>query len=534
MIKQRFSKIQFHTRKYGIGRTLKRILFRMFNINAKNSKTAKEVYQKWILKNEPTEEELQQQKKQKWNTEPKISIIVPMYHPDENFFLELLNSLLVQTYSNWELCIADGSEEQNEMIFAMCSRYSKIKYKFLEENRGIAENTNAALEMAGGDFIAFLDHDDCLPPFSLYEIAKVIEENPEVDFIYSDEDKIDEWGRRFDPYFKPDYSPETLECQNYITHFVAIRKTFVNQIGKLDKKFDGAQDFDFVLRATENTKNIVHIPKVLYHWRAHKNSTADTAQAKEYAYEAGRKAVEEHLKRTGKKGIVKNPREVPGIYQIQYEIEDNLGVSIIILDKNDKKSIKRSLKTILTLTTYKNYEVLILSNNPNLKKQLPQNDKIKIIQYEEKSNNDFEILNFGTQKAGGDFVVLLDCHTKLLTPNWLECLLGYAQKEEIGVVGVKMYNQQKILQNLEMSYELANNKKELLGQLPCDFYGYFNQQVATRNVNQIAPNCFIAKKEYYEKGFFQDVDFCSKILEKGYRVVYNPYVELIQYERKQK
>ena len=342
-------------------------MIRIFKLDSQNKKAQQQIYQKWILQNEPNEEELQTQKKTKFPYEPKISLIVPMYNTDENFFLELLNSLLAQTYSNWELCIADGSEKQNETIFAMCSRLSKIKYHFLEKNEGISENTNRALETADGDFIAFLDHDDCLPPFALYEIVKTINENPNVEFIYSDEDKINEQGNRFMPYFKPEFSPETLECNNYITHLVIIKKTLADKIGPLDSRFDGAQDFDFVLRATENTKNIVHIPKILYHWRAHQNSTARLADTKNYAYEAGLKAIAEHLQRVGKEGVVVNPNEVPGIYQIKYAIKGKPKVSILIPNKDACATLKKCLKSILTLTTYENYEIFILENNSEKK-----------------------------------------------------------------------------------------------------------------------------------------------------------------------
>ncbi len=533
MIKQMFQKMKSDLKRYGFFKTIQKIMIRILKLNRKNTESAKQTYQKLILQNEPSCEELEKQRKNQFLYEPKISIVVPLYNTNENFFLELLNSLLVQTYGKWELCIVDGSKEQNETIFAMCSRCSKVRYKFLGENKGISENTNRALEMVSGDYIAFLDHDDCLPPFSLYEIVKTINENPEVEFIYSDEDKMEREEERFDPYFKPDFSPETLTCHNYITHFVVLRKDLVEKVGKLDSRFDGAQDFDFVLRATEQTQNIIHIPKVLYHWRAHKHSTAQVAHAKNYAYEAGMQAIQEHLERTKVAGIVKNPGEIPGIYQVKYEVKNNPSVSIIILDKNDEKALTRCLKSILKLTSYKKYEVYILSNNESL--NLPREDqRVKIIKYDKDLKEDFEILNWGAKNAIGEFVVSLDCQTKLLTPDWLEIFLGYAQRRDVGVVGARIYNQHKTIQNIGTAYDIAENAEELLAQLPSDWCGYFGQKVATRNVKTVSNACFITRKEWYEKGWITDVDFCLKILEKGYQVVYNPYVELIQYERKQK
>ncbi len=435
MIKPKITKLIHYLKKYGILKTIKKIITRIFELDSKNKKAQQEIYQNWILQNEPNEEALEIQKKTKFPYEPKISLIVPMYNTDENFFLELLNSLLAQTYSNWELCIADGSKKQNETIFAMCSSLlSKIKYQFLEENKGISENTNRALETATGDFIAFLDHDDCLPPFALYEVVKTINENPNVEFIYSDEDKINEQGKRFMPYFKPDFSPEALECNNYITHLVVIKKTLADKIGPLDSRFDGAQDFDFVLRATENTKNIVHIPKILYHWRAHQNSTAHLADSKNYAYEAGLKAIAEHLQRIGKEGVVVNPNEVPGIYQIKYAIKGNPKVSILIPNKDACDTLKKCLKSILTLTTYGNYEILILENNSEKKEtfafyeKLKQNPNIKILEIPEKGFNYSKIINTGVKNASGDFVLQLNNDTQILTPNWLELMIGYARE----------------------------------------------------------------------------------------------------------
>lgn len=541
---QKLSKIIYNIKRYGIIRTLKKIMRKLFKLNKKTEKHQKELYQKWILQNEPNQENLEKQKKEKFRYQPKISIVVPMYNTDERFFLELFNSVLAQTYKNWELCLADGSDEQNETILAMCSRCSKVKYKFLGKNKGISENTNQALEMASGDFFAFLDHDDCLPPFSLYEIVKIINENPEVEFIYSDEDKIDENGERFEPHFKPDFSPETLACHNYITHLVVIKKELVDKIGKLNSEFDGAQDFDFVLRATENTKNILHIPKILYHWRAHQNSTANEADTKNYAYEAGVKVIAEHLQRMGKEGIVKNPREVLGMYQIKYAVKGRPKVSILILNKGDYKELKKCLKSILELTSYENYEILILENNSEEKEnftyyeKIKQNPKIRVIEFKEKEFNYAKMIHFGVENADGDFILQIDGDLKLLTPDWLEIFMGYAQNKEIGAVGARLYDSKMRLKNAGIASTAGN----LLENLPFGQHGYFGREALTSNVSAVSGDCLFARREIYEEiGFmdeklfqksFCDVDFCLKILEKGYRVVYNPYVELIQMKLK--
>lgn len=548
MIIHKLSRIFYHIKRYGMIRTIKKIIGRIFLLGKVNRQSAKQLYQTWIVQNEPADEELENQKKHKFAKQPKISIVVPLYNTDENFFLELLNSVLVQTYSNWELCFADGSQERNDTIYAMCSRCSKVRYRFLGENKGISENTNLAIEMAQGDYIAFLDHDDTLPPFALYEIVKTINDKPETEFIYSDEDKIDEKGERFDPYFKPDFSPETLECHNYITHFVVIKKTLLDQIGKLNSQFDGAQDFDFVLRATENTKHIDHIPKVLYHWRAHQKSTAKVADTKNYAYEAGVKVIAEHLKRTGKEAIVKNPGEVPGIYQVKYAVKGKPKVSILIPNKDYYQGLKKCLKSILTLTTYENYEILILENNSTEKetfafyKTIQQNPKIRVLECKEKEFNYSKIINFGVKNATGDFILQLNNDTKLLTPDWLEILLGYAQNKEIGAVGARLYYPDKSIQHAGIAYGIAGKAGNLLVGLPYGTHDPFGREAATRNVAAVTGACLFCRREIYDEvGFmdetlfkvaFNDVDFCLKILEKGYRVVYNPYIELIHYESK--
>ena len=282
-LKNNFNKIKYYFRRYGFLSTLKKILKRIFHIK-ENRKTNIEQYKIWMKKNNPSSEELENQRNHKFDIEPKISIVVPMYNTNENFFKELVEGLINQTYQNWELCLADGSETQNKELKKYYESDKRIKYKFLNSNKGISENTNEAIKNVSGEFIGFLDHDDLLPKEALYEIVKAINENEEVDFLYTDEDKIDEEGERFEPYFKPDFSPETLECNNYITHFVVVKKELIENVGNLNSKFNGAQDFDFVLRLSEVSKNIVHISKILYHWRVHKASTANVADTKPYAF----------------------------------------------------------------------------------------------------------------------------------------------------------------------------------------------------------------------------------------------------------
>ena len=323
-IKHIYNEVKYYFKTYGLWKTIKKCLVKIKRIILRQEKwsiSSVEVYHNWIKNNEPNDEELEEQKKYKFEIQPKISIIVPMYNTPVKFFEELVDCLINQTYRNWELCLADGSPEQNHELDSIIEKDKRIKYKFLNENKGIPGNTNAALSLATGDYVALLDHDDTLPLFCLYEIVKCINENTNVEFIYSDEDKIvGKKAERRDPYFKPDFSPDTLRANNYITHLSVFKKSLMDKIGGFRDDYNGAQDFDVIIRATENTKNIVHIPKILYHWRVHENSTAMAAGAKPYAYEAGQRVVEDHLKRIGAKGSVKPGGDIPGIYEVEYDV----------------------------------------------------------------------------------------------------------------------------------------------------------------------------------------------------------------------
>lgn len=546
-IKNNLNKVKYYFRRYGFLEVSKKVFKRVFHIK-ENRKSNQEQYKIWMEKNKLTEQIIEEQKMYKFEKNPKISIVVPMYNTNEIFFKELIESIENQTYSNWELCLADGSETQNESLKQYYENNEKIKYKFLNENKGISENTNAAIDMATGEYIGFLDHDDLLSQDALFEVVKVINEKENAEFIYSDEDKIDENHERFEPYFKPDYSPETLACNNYITHFVVVKKELIERSGKLNSEFNGAQDFDFVLRATSDAKEVIHISKILYHWRVHKSSTANVADAKPYAYEAGKRAVEAHLKRTGRNGTVEDGQDIPGIYKIKYEIEGNPKVSILIPNKDNINLLKTCIDSILKLTTYKNYEIIVIENNSQKKEtleyynEISKNEKVRIINSGIKEFNYSKIINFGVQNASGEFVLQLNNDTKVLTPGWLENMVGYAQNKEIGAVGARLYYEDKTIQHAGIIVGLSGIAGNMLVNLPYGKHAYFGREAATRNVAAVTGACLLCRKELYEEvGFmeeekfkvaFNDVDFCLKLLEKGYRNIYNPYSELIHYESK--
>lgn len=547
-LKNNFEKFSYYLKRYGLATTSKKVIKRVLHIK-ENRKTNQEQYEIWMENNKLTEEKIEAQRNMKFKYEPKISVVVPMYNTEKVFFKELVESLKNQTYSKWELCLADGSEVPNELLKDYMDD-ERIKYNFLNSNLGISENTNRAIEMATGDFIGFLDHDDLLSQDALYEVVTAINSQKYVDFIYTDEDKIDENKERFEPYFKPDFSPETLECNNYITHFVVVKKALIKEVGMLNSKFNGAQDFDFVLRCTEKAENIIHIPKILYHWRVHRNSTANVADAKPYAFEAGVKVVEEHLKRTNKLGKVQNGRDIPGIYRIDYEVIGNPKVSIIIPNKDNVKLLKEAINSILENTTYQNYEIVVVENNSTDKEtfkyydEIKDNSKVKILKIDE-ANGEFNysrLINLGVKNVDGDFILQLNNDIKIISKDWLELMIGYSQQKEIGAVGGRLYYEDKTIQHAGIIVGLSGIAGNMLVNLPYGEKAYFGREAATRNVAAVTGACLLCRRELYEevgymdeenfKVAFNDVDFCLKLLSKGYRNVYIPYVELYHYESK--
>ena len=295
-------------------------------------------YEPWYEAYVPDEETLNRQRKRKFSNAPLISVVVPAYHTPPLFLRQMLDSLIAQTYGNWELCIANGSPDDKEMEAVLKEyekRDSRIRHENLKENLGIAENTNAAFRMAGGEFIGLLDHDDLLAPNALYEIALALEKNPEADVVYTDEDKVTtDLKEHFQPHLKPDFNLDLLRSNNYICHFFTVRREIVEHVGGFRKEFDGAQDYDFIFRCTEEAEKILHVPEILYHWRTHKESTADNPASKMYAFEAGKRAIEAHLKRTGTEGEVSHTPDL-GFYRVKYPVKGEPLVSIIIPNKDE-------------------------------------------------------------------------------------------------------------------------------------------------------------------------------------------------------
>jgi len=486
------------------------------------------------------------QRRTRFKYEPKISIIVPTYNTPEKFLIEMIESVRSQTYGNWELCIADGGS--NERVRNILKQYAlednRIKIKLLDENKGIAGNSNEALSLATGEYIALLDHDDMLPAFALFEIVKAINENPDADFIYSDEDLISERGKRLEPHFKPDWSPYTLKSYNYITHLSVIRKSLVTEVGGFRRGFDGSQDYDLILRITEKTNKIIHIPKILYHWRMSENSTSLNPGIKGYAHEAGKKALQEYFKRAGITCEVED-----GQFMFSYRIKNkDYGfpkVSIIIPNKDNVVLLRQCIDSILYNSTYTNFEVVICDNNSKKEtykyyEEIKSNDKIKIIKWE-KPFNFAAINNYAVNFTSGEYIIFLNNDTKVITPTWIESMLELITFKDVGIVGPKLLYQNNTIQHAGVVIGIAGFAGHIGRGKNRNFGGHFGNFKVIRNVSAVTGACLMIKKEVFRLvgGFdenlavaLNDIDLCLKVLEKGYNILYTPFVELYHYESK--
>ena len=504
-------------------------------------------YEKWIDQNKLRPEYIEAQTRKRFRKNPKISIVVPLYNTDTDFFRELLYTVHLQTYKNWELCLADGSEKPLEEIQKMIQKDKRIKYKFLNKNGGISENTNEAIKMATGEYIALLDHDDMLDITALYEIVKKINEDRNVDFIYSDEDKfhfIDE--PFYAPHFKPDFAPDTLRASNYICHLSVFKKSLLDKIGGFRTEFNGAQDYDIILRAVEKAKKIAHIQRILYHWRVHTKSTSMTIDVKPYAIVAGQKAIEEHLNRIGLKGkVYEGPNA--GTYGIDYEIIGNPKVTILIPNKDNIDVLQNCINSISEKTTYKNYEILIVENNSENSetfeyyKELESKENVRVVIYPEKGFNYSRIINFGVKESSGDYIIQLNNDTTIITENWIERMLGFCQREDVGAVGAKLYYPDETIQHAGIIVGARQVAAHVFRGLSKEDDGYFGKMNIIQNLNAVTAACIMTKKSIYEEiGYmneefavaFNDIDFCLRIRKTGKLIVYNPFVELFHYESK--
>lgn len=517
-------------------------------INTKLGNKEETSYENWRKKYEVTAEELEEQRNKEFSYQPRFSIVVPVYQTNPAYLREMLDSIKNQTYGNWQLCVAGQLEEKaKEAAEEYAAEEKRIVLGSLDTNEGISGNTNAALSLADGDYIVLADHDDIVPANALYELAKALNEDREIEVLYSDEDKISMDGKTyFEPHFKPDFNPDLLCSMNYICHLFAVKKEVAEAAGAFDSTYDGAQDHDFILRCCEQAKKIYHIPKILYHWRCHMNSTAANPESKLYAFEAGRAAIEAHYKRCGVPAKVENA-ESYGRYRTIYEWQETPLVSVIIPNKDHSEDLNKCIRSILDKSEYRNFEIIVVENNSTEQETFDYYEKIQaecsqihVIFYEGEFNFS-KINNFGAEAAQGEYLLLLNNDTEFIDGRGLRELLDCCMREDVGIVGAKLLYGDDTIQHAGVVLGFGGTAGHaFIGKSRYDT-GYFGRISCTQDYSAVTAACMMVKRSVFEQvgGLteelavaFNDIDFCLKVRELGKLVVYHPYAELYHYESK--
>ena len=500
----------------------------------------------------PTQEERERQERAGFERMPKISILVPLWNTPQDFLQEMIGSVQKQTYANWELCLADGSDDAHAYVGEYCRKLAekdpRIVYQKLAKNEGISGNTNQCYKLATGEFIGLFDHDDILHPCALYEYVKAINEQ-DADFVYCDEAtfKSPDIDRMITMHFKPDYAIDNLRANNYICHFSVFARDLLEGTELFRTQFDGSQDHDMILRLTDNAKKVVHVPKLLYYWRAHAGSVAGNIEAKPYVVEAARGAVADHLRRHGFSHFtITSTRAFETIFKISYEIIGEPKISIVIPNKDHAEDLRRCIKSIVEKSTWENYEIIVVENNSETKEifsyyeELKNNPQIKIVTYEGAFNYS-KINNLGVSQATGDYVLLLNNDTQVITVNWMEELLMYAQRQDVGAVGGKLYYGDKTIQHAGVVIGLGAHRTagHVHYRQKRENLGYMGRLCYAQNMTAVTGACLMVKKKLYEaaggldEGFavsLNDVDFCLKLRRMGYLNVFTPFAELYHFE----
>ena len=506
-------------------------------------------YSKWIQKHLPSPKELEEQKKYQFLYRPKISIVIPLYRTPEKYLCEMIDSVLNQSYSNWELCLSDGSGEDSpltQLLKQYEKKDSRIKVVYNNRQLHIAENTNEAIKIATGDFIAFSDHDDLLTPDAMFHVAKAVNENMELEVLYSDEDKVSAGNKFMQPHMKPDFNIDLLRTVNYICHLFVVKKTMIEKVGMLRPEFDGAQDYDFILRCVEATNRIYHIPRILYHWRFFEGSTAENPESKLYAFEAGKRAIEAHYERVGIRAEVVQG-EFLGLYRTRYIRDKDPLVSILIPNKDHTDDLDRCIRSIEEKSTYHNYEYIIIENNSDqeetfayYKKLQEENPKAHVVYWDGEFNYS-AINNYGVSFANGEYLLLLNNDVEVINADWLEEMLGYCMRDDVGIVGARLYYPDDTIQHAGVVIGFGGIAGHAFVQQKRGTTGYCHRIICAQDYSAVTAACMMVKKSVFEevgglteelKVAFKDVDFCMKVRQAGKLVVYNPYVELYHYESK--
>lgn len=516
-------------------------------------KNEKEAMKQFGTKSFPDEARAKAERETVFPRMPKISILVPLWNNEREFQKEMLDSVMNQTYQNWELCLADGSDDAHSYMGEISKEYAarsngRIVYKKLEKNEGISGNTNACLAMATGEFIGLLDQDDILHPSTLYEYVKAINEK-DADYIYCDETtfKSGNIDHMLTMHFKPDYAPDNLRANNYICHFSVFKRDLLQGTELFRSQFDGSQDHDMILRLTDAAKNVIHVPKLLYYWRCHATSVASNIEAKPYAIEAARGAVAENLRSHGFKNFqITSTRAFETIFKIRYQIIGSPRISIVIPNKDHVEDLKRCISSIEEKSTYDNYEIIVVENNSETKEikdyyeLLKDDPRVKVVTYTG-SFNYSAINNFGVKETTGEYILLLNNDTQVITVNWMEEMLMYAQREDVGAVGAKLYYGDKTIQHAGVVIGLGAHRTagHTHYKQHRENLGYMGRLCYAQDVTAVTGACLLVKKSLFEKvggldeSFaisLNDVDFCLKLRKLGLLNVFTPFAELYHFE----
>ena len=555
------------TKKLSIGTALKRIspkmMKRFFEYLKENGikETVYKIlfgmqeefdYDAWFRRNRILDEELERQKKIVFSYAPKISILVPTFNTPKDLLIEMIESVRNQSYANWQLCIADGSdqEETKNILKEYVSKDNRITVSWLDENYGISGNTNKALELADGEYTALFDHDDVLELNALYEVVSSLQEVHH-DIVYTDEDKLNGKTLRYeDPNFKSDYNEDLLLSHNYITHFFVVKTNILREVGGFNSEYDGAQDYDVILKCVEKTNDIHHIAKILYHWRMHEGSTALNPESKMYCYIAGEKAIQHHLDRIGVKAKVEM-RKKPywGLYHVEYLLDEDPLVSIVIPNYEHEDVLKTCIDSLYNVNTYKNFEIIIVENNSKKKstfdyyKQVQaEHENVKVVTWKGTEFNFSAINNFGVKYAKGQYLLFLNNDTKVIAPEAIREMVGTCSRNNVGVVGAKLLYQDNTIQHAGVVIGFMGYARHIMNDIEgLKDPGYMMRAQVNCDYSAVTAACMMTKKSLFEElhGFDEsfkvacnDIDYCLRVGKKNYLVVFNSFAKFYHFESK--
>ena len=532
-IKEQGWKIKVYYQQFGLKQTVRRALEKL---GGKEVRT----YEAFRRRYFPDKKELNRQRKEQFVYEPLFSIVVPLYKTPLPYLEDLIRSIQAQTYGKWELYLSDGSGKESSLKEVLRNYARKEKRIHIIENDcrlNISDNTNRALEQADGDYVVFVDHDDTLAPDALYECVKVLNREPDAEVIYTDSDKLSENGKRYsEPCFKPDFNLDLLRCQNYICHLTVIQKRFLDKVGYLNSDYSGVQDYDHILRCVERTNRIVHIPKILYHWRMCPGSVAVDTDNKPYTYELFQKILREHYDRMGIQAEVK--AVFPGVVRTVYQLPYEPLVSVIIANKDHREDLMRCVESLEQESEYKNLEILIVENNSVSEEIVTyydqvqrQYDNVRVLRYE-KEFNYADIQNYAAVRAKGDHLLLLNNDTWLERPESIREMLGYCMRDDVGIVGAKLLYPDDTIQHAGVIVGLGGVADHAFVGMDREDPGYCCRAICAQEYSAVTAACLMVKKTVFMevggmdtelKIAFNDVDFCLRVKEAGYKIIYNPF-----------